>query len=529
MKKSFKVKTLFATLMFVCVALAMTACDNLNGGDRKKDDGWEMDPAGNMSKYYADSAENADFIIKVNNKSSAPLTFCNLLYDKTKGWPKDDKFEYYTEKMIVPVNGTKEFKYSVDKLLQDFDDNYRIATCYFVSSGNKAWWHWDICKDMRWDSVVFDVTDGDYSHHFEDLTNPVFLKEGYIKLDMSAYAEALAACNYVHIERQAEGETEWKTVLYYRANYGGKLESDVVLTDYYTNKGTKYSYRMNAWAYSNDPIDLGTYTAENGVGEIKITNGKATYDEAEHTLVFTKLPTFEPEIQAGRVDSFHINYTVDLGNNQNGWPYFNVNDIKDNKLPLKKASEVEKYLGKTMVPYSMWYQLYKRIDDNCSIYWRLEVAIPEDDDSYPTITIPQNKADFMHVPPKDLDECFVTSGYDFIYEVVNNLDVPVTVATFISDMEIYDSDGPEEAVMSVTKDVVIAAGESHQFKYKIDALKQKYGVGIEMGCYFEPQGFSQSRGWMNGFNSSIYNQKHTVTLTKTDSWWSGNNSWSAIQ
>lgn len=528
MKKSFKVKTLFATLMFVCVALAMTACDNLNGGDRKKDDGWEMDPAGNMSKYYADSAENADFIIKVNNKSSAPLTFCNLLYDKTKGWPKDDKFEYYTEKMIVPVNGTKEFKYSVDKLLQDFDDNYRIATCFFVSSGNKGWWHWDICKDMRWDSVVFDVTDNDYPHHSEELTNPLLLEEGYIKLDMSEYAEALETSRQVHILRKAEGETIWKTVMFY-STYNGKLKSDVELTDYYTNKGTKYSYLLDARSYSKDPIDLGTYTAGNGLGEFKITNGKASYNEAEHSLVFTQLPSYEPEIQAGRVDSFHINYTVDLGNNQNGWPYFNVNDIKDNKLPLKKASEVEKYLGKTMVPYSMWYQLYKRIDDNCSVYWRLEVAIPEDDDSYPTITIPQNKADFMHVPPKDLDECFVTSGYDFIYEVVNNLDVPVTVATFISDMEIYDSDGPEEAVMSVTKDVVIAAGESHQFKYKIDALKQKYGVGIEMGCYFEPQGFSQSRGWMNGFISSIYNQKHTVTLTKTDSWWSGNNSWSAIQ
>ena len=54
MKKSSKVKTMFATLMFVLVALVMTGCGNPNGGDRKKDDGWEMDPAGNMSKYYAD-------------------------------------------------------------------------------------------------------------------------------------------------------------------------------------------------------------------------------------------------------------------------------------------------------------------------------------------------------------------------------------------------------------------------------------------------------------------------------------------
>ena len=162
-------------------------------------------------------------------------------------------------------------------------------------------------------------------------------------------------------------------------------------------------------------------------------------------------------------------------------------------------------------------------------YWRIEVEFPEGDDSYPTITIPQEKAAFMHVPPKDLDECFVTSGYDFIYEVVNNLDVPVTVATFISDDELYASEGPEEAVLSVTKDVVIAAGESHQFKYKIDNLKQKYGAGIEMGCYFEPEGNSRSRGWMNGFNSSIYNQKHTVTLVKKDNWWTGENSWTSIE
>ena len=36
MKKSFKVKTLFATLMFVLAALVMTGCGNPNGGDRKK-------------------------------------------------------------------------------------------------------------------------------------------------------------------------------------------------------------------------------------------------------------------------------------------------------------------------------------------------------------------------------------------------------------------------------------------------------------------------------------------------------------
>jgi hypothetical protein len=244
-----------------------------------------------------------------------------------------------------------------------------------------------------------EYNNGGEKHSYEELNsakdNPVLKEDGYIKIDMSSYVDALAPCDYVHIERKAEDESEWKTVLFYYANKAGQLRSDVELTDYYTKKGTTYSYRMKAWRYSYDPIDLGTYTAENGLGEIKITNGKATYDETEHTIVFTELPTYEPKIKAGRLDSFEIRYNVALDDNSTGWIYCHLNNVKNNKLPLEKASDVEKYLGKTMVPASMWYQLYENIDENCQIYWRLEVKIPEGDTSYPTINIPAIKADFV--------------------------------------------------------------------------------------------------------------------------------------
>lgn len=225
--------------------------------------------------------------------------------------------------------------------------------------------------------------------------NPKLQEEGYIKLDMSKYATELASCDMIHIDRKAEGSDKWIQVMLYEGwSNGNKLESDVVLTDYYVNKGTKYSYRMNAYNYSYDPIDLGTFTAENGLGEMNIINGKATYDETEHALVFSKLPVNEPEIVAGEGTHGWILYMVE-GSTSSEFVYFYPRNIQDNKLYLKSAVDVEKFLGKKIVPYDVKYQVSKNLKNNCHLFWVMEIPIAEDDTSYPEITIPANKADFM--------------------------------------------------------------------------------------------------------------------------------------
>ncbi|MBO4638909.1 MAG: hypothetical protein J5710_04070 [Treponema sp.] len=357
-------------------------------------------PKTDMDKYLSETAENK-LVFEYTNKTGKADRIYNFIYDSRVN---DSGLSVCTVGSYIEIadNETKTLSYDIDKIFEDYDENYVFAN--YVEGKNCWWWYYYLVDSAQNQKIIVEMTNeynnGGEKHSYEELNpakdNPVLKEDGYIKLDMSSYADALAPCDYVHIERKAEGESTWKTVMFYHAHQAGQLRSDVELTDYYTKKGTTYSYRMNAWNYSNNPIDLGTYTAENGLGEIKISNGKATYDEANHTIVFNELPTYEPEIRAGRLDSFEIRYTVNLENNQYGWIYCRIDDIKNNRFPLKKAYNVEEFLGKTMVPAYMWYQLYDNIDENCHICWRLEVIISEGDTSYPTINIPLNRDDFLN-------------------------------------------------------------------------------------------------------------------------------------
>ena len=360
--------------------------------------------------------------------------------------------------------------------------------------------------------------------------DPIFQEEGYIELDLSTIADQIKDCDSAHIERSVKGSDKWDTVMYYYANNGKKLDTTIKLTDYYTDEGIEYSYRMNAWgANVKNPIDLGTYKAEKGLGDLKYISGAATYDETEHALVFTEIPSFEPKTSISRWNpSFELRYCLEDGNGS-GWIYFDIDDIKDNKLPIKKAYEIEKYLGKKMIPGEEWYQIYENISENCTLCWRAETNLIGKETSYPSFTVPTNQSDFMHVPANDLDSCLVETGYDFIYEVVNdaNNKNTFTVRPFISDSKIYQEEGPYEAVLSICEGVQIKPGNSYQFKFKISALKEKYGDEIDIGCYFQMADYNESRGWMNSFYG-VQNRKHTVTLIETENWWDGENSWSDL-
>ena len=363
--------------------------------------------------------------------------------------------------------------------------------------------------------------------------NPILQEEGYIELDLSTIADQIKDCDSAHIERSVKGSDEWDTVMYYCADNGKKLDTTIKLTDYYTDKGIEYSYRMNAWGWGanvKNPIDLGTFKAEKGLGDLKYISGAATYDETENALVFTEIPSFEPETNISRWNpSFELRYCLDE-EYHNGWIYFDIDDIKDNKLPIKKAYEIEKYLGKKMIPGKEWYQLGISIGDGCSLYWRAETDLIGKETSYPTFTIPANQGDFMHVPANDLSSCLVDTEYDFIYEVVNDANNKNTfsVKPFISDSKIYEEEGFYESVLSVCNGVEIKPGENYQFKFKISSLIEKYGDDIEIGCYFQMADKNENSGWMNPLSDGNKNRKHTVTLIETEDWWNGINSWSDL-
>ena len=353
---------------------------------------------------------------------------------------------------------------------------------------------------------------------------PLEEQEGYIKLDLSPYKEQYATSTSLHIQRKEQNAENWETVMYYYANNNSVLNLNVLIPDYYVEKGKTYEYKV-----LQGGTNLGTYTAKNGLGEIRITPGVATYDSENHALVFTKVPTYVPEIKIKEPNyniDFQIRYKTNDGTNK--WVYFYLNRMKDgNKLYLKSAGDITEALGKTIVPAEGWCQAYKKLTDSCTLCWRAEPAYTEND--YPAITVPSVKGDFMNVPLTDLGQMLVTDGtHDFIYEIVNSTGKEFTVSQYLCDMDIWNEDGFEESIKTVTNnDVVIPVGGTHQFKYSIDAMKTRYGNNISIGTYFLQDGSTnRSYGWMNPIITSNKNKKHTVTLVDTASGgWDGQNSW----
>ena len=201
--------------------------------------------------------------------------------------------------------------------------------------------------------------------------------DDYIKIDLSPYAEQVSVCDYIHIYRKEEGTEDWKTVMFYSANNGYKLDPNVVLTDYYTKKGTTYSYKFGS-------TDLGTYTAKDGLGEITIDYGHATYNEDAKALEFDKLPSYSPELTGSGGLEFQIRYMVGSIT-----VYFDMRDIKDgNRIYLKDALNAETAVGQEISPFCAWVQRNQNITEHCRLCWRAEPRL-QGTNYYPTFTVPE--------------------------------------------------------------------------------------------------------------------------------------------
>lgn len=115
----------------------------------------------------------------------------------------------------------------------------------------------------------------------------------------------------------------------------------------------------------------------------------------------------------------------------------------------------------------------------------------------------------------NLDNFLVESDYDFIYEVINNFNVNVTVAPFIQNSQ--------QTVVSITNDVVIAPGESYQFKFNTNTLYKTFENNIFVYCYFQPKGYDKIRDWVSALHEERY-EKHTVTIVENGAGWIGEKS-----
>ena len=145
------------------------------------------------------------------------------------------------------------------------------------------------------------------------------------------------------------------------------------------------------------------------------------------------------------------------------------------------------------------------------------------------------KIDYPQSAPYEFTSSFqkgtlatVESGENFIYEIVNNTAGTLIVQNYIRDWTIEDWD---LGIAALGSSYTIPAGQTHQFKYNLTALKQSLNSAIKkpgIGCYFTPQGKWQCGGWENDLNQT--GKKHTVTVTPSDnSCMNGENSWGNLQ
>ena len=128
MKKSFKVKTLFATLMFVLAALVMTGCGNPNGGDNQN--GNNNDSA---IETIAQKETDYNFIYEIVNKSAKKITVYVFVSDNAKYAKNPDNPDAAivakTEEVELAPNENHEFKIKVDT----FTSKYGTGTCFGLS------------------------------------------------------------------------------------------------------------------------------------------------------------------------------------------------------------------------------------------------------------------------------------------------------------------------------------------------------------------------------------------------------------
>ncbi len=101
-------------------------------------------PAVDMSKYYASSDSEVDFIFEITNKTTKNLVVANFIKDSRVS-DNDLAVVTKTEDFDLAPGEKAVFKYKADSILADFDDNYVFCNfCYEKGAEYKssAWYYY---------------------------------------------------------------------------------------------------------------------------------------------------------------------------------------------------------------------------------------------------------------------------------------------------------------------------------------------------------------------------------------------------
>ncbi len=131
--------------------------------------------------------------------------------------------------------------------------------------------------------------------------------------------------------------------------------------------------------------------------------------------------------------------------------------------------------------------------------------------------------------PDPVELTSVESGFDFIYEIVNNSSEEIVIANYIVKYTWNENKQDYDRKVIVTgSDVSITSNSSYQFKYKLESLKKDYGASCFIGITGGKSGKKRFNGFENDFENS--NKKHTVILHDKNNEYSldGSNEWETL-
>ncbi len=121
----------------------------------------DYEPSVDMSKYFSTSDANCDFVFEIKNKKTVPIIVSNFIKNANVN---DSTLAVVTktEDYVLAPGETKIYKYTADKILADFDENYVFCNyCYEQGAQyhQSAWYSFLYESNIKGQKIYVEMTD----------------------------------------------------------------------------------------------------------------------------------------------------------------------------------------------------------------------------------------------------------------------------------------------------------------------------------------------------------------------------------
>ncbi len=121
----------------------------------------DYEPSVDMSKYFSTSDANCDYVFEIKNKKTVPIIVSNFIKNANVN---DSTLAVVTktEDYVLAPGETKIYKYTADKILADFDENYVFCNyCYEQGAQyhQSAWYSFLYERNIKGQKIYVEMTD----------------------------------------------------------------------------------------------------------------------------------------------------------------------------------------------------------------------------------------------------------------------------------------------------------------------------------------------------------------------------------